>query len=306
MPDIFHTVGTAAAEWSTEQKKEGDYSVKLYVKDGRYDWAEVSIPVDVAMEDVTELSFWEYIESYSTGWDVNVVLGVDCDGDGFEADVAGWHVSPPGHDPDMLGDDSFVEMDGAKGTNPPTGTWQEIDALVTPQWWTPNEAGDGFASFYGDFASFLAWLDTSSDDSKIDKGDRVNAIKLVLGGSSNWRDETSFVDYAVVNGAVVLDEPGAEDAMALLEDLKAEIDELSDKDRVDLKKPAAKRKAALTHKVDEVIAKVGAEDYKVAIMKLKRDIRPKLDGKSRQTWATHPLTEILDKIDFIISILKTL
>lgn len=306
MPDTFYTVGTATAEWSTEQKKSGDYSVKLYVEDGTQHWAEVSIPVDIVIEDIAELTFWEYIESYTTGWDVNVVLGVDCDGDGFEADVAGWHVPSPGHDPSKLGDDSFVEMDGTLGSNPPVEEWHEIDALGTAQWWTPNSTGDSFASFYGDFASFLDWLDTGSDDSRIDKDDTVKVIKLLIGGSSSWMGETAYVDYVILNDAVVLDEPGVEDAITLLEDLKAEINELSSQNGVDLKKPAAKRKATLMSKVNEVIAKVDAEDYKGAMMKLKKDIRPKLDGKSRQTWATHPLTELLEKIDFTIDMLKTL
>jgi len=203
----FYRVGDATAEWSTEQKCSGVYSVKLYVNDGTHDWAEVSIPVDIAIEEITSLSFCEYIDSYGiNGWDVNVVLGVDCDGDGFEADVAGWHVVSA-HNPTMLGDDSFVEMDGALGGSPSTGSWHVIDALSTSQWWTPDAAGTGFASFYSNFASFLAWLDTGSDDSRIDKGDRVKVIMLVIGGAGSWMDEIAYVDCVEINEAAILDDP---------------------------------------------------------------------------------------------------
>jgi len=93
------------------------------------------------------------------------------------------------------------------------------------------------------------------------------------------------------------------DPIALLEDLKDEIDELSDDD---LKKPAAKRKVALLNKVDEVIAKVDAEDYEGAIMKLKKDIRPKLDINAKQTWLVVPHPELLTKIDAVVEILEGL
>lgn len=200
-------MGDATAEWSTEQKCLGVYSVKLYVDDGTHDWAEVSIPVDIAIEEITSLSFCEYIDSYGiNGWDVNVVLGVDCDGDGFEANVAEWHVVFP-HNPSMLGDDSFVEMDGALGGSPPTGDWHVIDAFSTSQWWTPDVAGTGFATFYNNFASFLAWLDTGSDDSRVDIGDRVKVLKLLIGGSLNWNDETAYVDCAIINSVTVLEDP---------------------------------------------------------------------------------------------------
>lgn len=232
----FETAGNGTAGWSTEQVHNGYYSAKLYVADGSQDWAGVKIPVDIAIEDIASLSFWEYIDLLDTsGWDVNVILGVDCDGDGvFESDVIDWHIGAGQHTAAALGDDSFVEMDGWGGLTGGTFTppvtyaglsgdvpWTSVNAYdgVTYGWWTPDAAGTGWAYFGSmasgplgpatDSTSFQAWLDGPNDDGRIDKGDRVKVVELVLGGSGSWANQAAFVDNITMNGVTYKLEPGS-------------------------------------------------------------------------------------------------
>lgn len=200
----FAKVGTAIAELSTEQTHSPNYSAKFCVANGVADWAEVSIPVDIALKDIAELKFWEYIRSYtSNGYSVNVLLGVDCDSDGvFEADVPAWHQGATSHTLVVLGSDAFVEMDGISG-NPTTGIWTETEALGVAQWWAPNTTGAGFCSYYGNFAGFLTFLDGVGNDCIIQNSNaRVLCVKFLIGGSGSWMDETAYVDDITINGAV--------------------------------------------------------------------------------------------------------
>jgi len=208
----------ATAEWTQAEKHRGLYSAELYVYDGSVDWAGADIPVDIAIEDIYELKFWEKVDLLdASGWDVNIILGVDCDGDGvFESNLADWHIGPGQHTAQALGDDSFVEMDGMYGViGYPPGlaadlSWTEVDAYNAPRmgwaWWTPKADGTGFAYFgtmtSGGLDDFQAWLDGCTDDGRIDKGDRVKVIKLVIGGSGSWKDEIAYVDEIKMNGVV--------------------------------------------------------------------------------------------------------
>jgi len=227
----FETVGDANASWTTDESHSGCQSARLYVKDGVTDWAQVDIEVDIAIEDISELKFWEKIDLLGAkGWDVNVILGVDADGDGvFRADLPAWHQGPTSHTAAPLAGDSFVEMDGWIGMTGeqlvwPSGNawgglsmdwdWTQINAYdgATYGWWTPNVAGTATAYFghitsgpFGpdtDPSSFLAWLDGPKDDSAIDKGDRVKLVKFVIGGSPSWNDETAYVDEVTINGVL--------------------------------------------------------------------------------------------------------
>ena len=215
----LNAVGSATAEISTATYVSPNNSVKLYVKDGSVDWAEVSIPVDIALKDINELSFWERVTSYTTsGWDVNVVLGIDLDGDDvFEADVAGWHVTDS-HNATLLGGDSFIEMDGALGKlGAPLG-WTQVNALTTAQWWTPNSTGDGLSgsgygftvppALYCSFADLLTRIGNVTWDTNIPNTTvKVKCVKLLIGGSGSWMDETAYIDDVIINGVTYDFEP---------------------------------------------------------------------------------------------------
>lgn len=202
----LQTVGNATAEYSTEQAYSLDYSVKLYVENGEVDWAEVSIPVDIAIEEIYDLSFWEYIDSYSTKGNVaNVNLGIDCDGDGFEADVAAWHLT---HDPEVLGNDTFLVLERTEcyGTwAPGKGTWNEVDLLGTLNAWSVKVDGVSWQ----DGANSLTEVVENLPYGRIESDDRVKVIQIVIGGSGNWLDETAYVDDITINGVLYDLEPSA-------------------------------------------------------------------------------------------------
>lgn len=213
----LNAVGDGTAQISTATAHSPTHSARLYVKDGSVDWAEVSIPVDIALKDITELKFWEYIASYApNGWSVNVALGIDADGDSvFEADVAEWHVGSNAWTLAALNGDTFVEMDGVSG-NPATGSWSETDALSVAQWWTPDNSGAGFAksdaypwTFYGSLADFVGLFlpDTNQTSLITDADARVLCVKLLIGGSGSWMDETAYVDDVTINGVTYDFEP---------------------------------------------------------------------------------------------------
>jgi len=210
--DIY-SVG-AAPDFATSSKVYAVVSrgaSLLYVANGVTDWAEVTIPVDIPLKDINELKFWEYIESYNpNGYSVNVLLGIDVDGDGvFAADLPAWHQGATMHTVAVLNGDSFVQMDGAT-SNPATGVWTDTDALSIGQWWTPkNEYSLTFAgsdttapSFYGSLADLVTKLipDPTQTSLIIDAEARVLCVKFVIGGSGSWMDETAYVDNATING----------------------------------------------------------------------------------------------------------
>ncbi|MBA7537332.1 hypothetical protein ES705_29599 [subsurface metagenome] len=195
-------VGDSTAEWTNEHAYSGSYSVKLYVMDGVSDWAQVSIPVDIAIESFTALSFYEYIDDYNpNGWTVQVILGIDADDNGiFEADLPAWHQGPDSHTTIPLNGDTFIEFELRRGSNPPKDIWTERIALEDFVVWFPIADGTRVNWFYKPYTEFLAFLDTTADDSAIDKGMRVKEIILQIGGAGSWMDETVYVDDIKVNG----------------------------------------------------------------------------------------------------------
>jgi parallel beta-helix repeat protein len=186
------------------------YGNTLHVADGATQWAEISIPVDIPLSEISELTFWQMIKSYgASGWDVNVILGIDANNDGaFTADVAGWHIGSNAWTLTALNGDTFIEMDGP-AKDPTTNVWKEINALTTAQWWTPDQSGAGFAksdtypwTFYGTFADLInVFIPDSTQTSLIpDASVHVKVIMLVIGGSGSWVDETAYLGSLTING----------------------------------------------------------------------------------------------------------
>jgi len=187
--ETFQTIGNGTAEWSNIENHSAPYSARLYVPNGAVDIAAVEYEVDIALEDITELSFWQKI---SNTYGVNVILGIDTDGDGvYEAQDKPWHFS---HNPADLGDDSFISMDGM---NPSTGSWEEVDTTGISQWWTPNNAGDGFCAEFG--WNYLSDIQSTAK-CRVEPTDRVKVIRLVIGGSGAWMNKVAFVDDINING----------------------------------------------------------------------------------------------------------
>lgn len=156
--------------------------ILLYVEDGTKKISHVTYVLDepIALEDLTELMFFQELV-YGTGsFGANVILGIDVDGDGYEANDLAWHIGDTVHNPAVLGDDTFIEMDGV-----PLSV-AKVDALSVSQWWTPNAAGDGFGgdpSYYGSLQGI-----TGTGNTRITSESMVRLIRLVLGGSGSWMD----------------------------------------------------------------------------------------------------------------------
>ncbi len=196
IPEEFQIIGDGTAEWTDLESYIGDYSARLYVIDGTRDIAAVEFDVDIALEDITDLSFWQKI---ANTYGVNIILGIDADGDGvYESQDKPWHFS---HNPVDLGDDSFIEMDGLAGSS---GNWEEVDTLDISRWWTPNNAGDGFCPEFG--WNYLSGIQSSSK-CRIDPKDHVKVIRLLIGGSGTWMDKVAFVDDITLNEKIIKLEP---------------------------------------------------------------------------------------------------
>jgi len=187
----FQTIGNGTAEWTDLEKYFGDYSAKLYVLDGGTDIAAIEYNVDIPLNEITALSFWQKIQN---SYGVNVILGIDVDGDGiYEAQDKPWHFSHAASD---LGDDSFVEMDGMANSS---GNWENVNTLAISQWWTPDNAGTGFCTEFG--WNYLSDIQSSAK-CRIEPTDHVKVIRLLIGGSGTWMDKTAYVDDITLNGTI--------------------------------------------------------------------------------------------------------
>jgi hypothetical protein len=157
----------------------------LFVENGASQMNHLSYALDepVALNEITELSFFQELVHGDGGFGANVILGVDSDDDGaYEADDLGWHLSPTTHDPAVLGDDTFVEMDAINPSN------TMVDAPGVTQWWSPNVAGTGFPTGGAECYNTLKTLVTDCADVRFGGTDKVHVIRFVLGGSSSWND----------------------------------------------------------------------------------------------------------------------
>ena len=157
-----------------------------YVEDGTQEIAHLTYTLDqpVALENLTELRFFQELVHGSGAYGFNVILGVNANGATYTADDMAWHLGATQHSAAVLGTDTFLEMDGA-----PSDQFI-VDAPDVPQWWTPNAAGTGFAGG-GTDPDCYATLETVVNDCtdvRFEPTDKVHVIRLILGGSGSWND----------------------------------------------------------------------------------------------------------------------
>jgi hypothetical protein len=164
----------------------------LYVENGAAEIAHLTFRVrkPVALEDFDLTFFQELV--YGTGsFGANVILGIDANEDGrYRADDLGWHDGLSGA---KLRNDTFVELDGLAPTE------VKVDAPNVPQWYTPNQAGDGFAQGTSCYAT-LADLASCDGGIRFDANDKVHVVRILLGGSSSWNDIAVRVTAPFVAG----------------------------------------------------------------------------------------------------------
>ena len=177
----------------------------LCVGDGTKDWAEVSIPVDIALQDITQLSFWKKVVSYgASGWNPNVYLCVDANGNGvFESDVAGYHRSTVGGATPEAAAAKYVAPDAFIALETPVGlTAYDLDFALVPAFSMSAWAVDANGEVSYDYGAGLAQFATNSFG-EINPTDRVKFIKIVIGGSGNWMDEVAYVKDISLNGGLL-------------------------------------------------------------------------------------------------------
>ncbi len=188
----------ATTEW-TDEIEPGNYSVKLYVGDGGVNMAAVVFEVDIALQDINILSFRKWVAAYgSSGWNPSVILGIDADGDGqYEAtDDLGWHFT---HDPSDLGDDAFIEGEFPVGLTATDTDWVTVDAITEMKWWGADASGNVYPTAgYAALNAADGFQEISAGI--IDPTDHVKVVKIIIGGSGSWMNETAYVDDFVVAG----------------------------------------------------------------------------------------------------------
>jgi len=261
---------------------------------------------------------------------------------GYDESCCMYEVAPYIYAAYVLGDTTWADEVAVACTT--AGDSPDLVEMLDGETWDPGLAGALLfalqkldpSAYAADIAVLTDWLKATQnpDGSWSDAGgytyqDTAWAIKG-LAAVEEWEAAIDGADYLVstqttdsgihkIGGYWYFSLYGymvwvdAEDAQGLaqlsfnpifrLEDLKTEINALTSGD---LKPPVADRKVALIDKINEVIAKIVAGDYMGAIMKLEKDIKPKLDGVSKQTWAMYPLEDLLEKIDAVVGILKGL
>jgi len=204
-PITLSSIGDGTAEWSAKMKTSGYYSAKLCVEDGAKDWAEVSIPVDIPLNQINQLTFLKKVvsgtcswnpDAYPCGWNPNVILAIDADGDGdFDGDLPSYHFQG------SLGSDAFIEGEFPTGLTEYDTDFEFINAIEEMAWWGADEDGI-LDALYGSLETFQtqSW-------GKIDPTDHVKYIKIVIGGTGSWTAETAYVDDVTINEETVDLEP---------------------------------------------------------------------------------------------------
>ena len=163
----------------------------LCVSNGTTEWAEVSIPVDIALEDITQLSFLKKVvqgycgwsTAYPSGWNPNVILAIDADNDGdFDGDLLGYHFGTG------IKSDAFVEGECPVGLTAYDTDFVLLGAISEMAWWGADVNGLLVDAPYGPLSGFQtqSW-------GEINPTDHVKFIKIVIGGSGSWMDERAYV-----------------------------------------------------------------------------------------------------------------
>ncbi|MGH3317577.1 MAG: hypothetical protein ACRDO0_15675 [Nocardioidaceae bacterium] len=183
----------------------------LYVEDGarQMDSITYELKDPIKFEDL-DLTFFQELAEGSptqTRFGANVILGVDANDDGkYEAKDLEYHVGDIPLDPSLLNGDTFVEMDAL----PPEQF--QITAQDVPQWYTPGEgnaAPNPFATDAGceynqtlvDFVNNCA-ASVGDNGPRFDADDKIEVIRLVLGGTGSWNNSGFRLTTRSIGGEV--------------------------------------------------------------------------------------------------------
>ena len=195
----LETHGAGTAQWSDDGDPcSGEYWWKLYVPDGTADMAAVAFDCDIALEDITTLTFYKKVTSYgASGWNPSVILLIDADGDGLEfgiSEAMEWHFT---HSGTLLGDDAFVECESPTGLSAFDTICIQLDAFAMSAW---GADASGFLYGTGGYPAGLAGFQSGGPYGAIDPTDKVLMVAIVIGGAGSWMNETADIDDVVIAG----------------------------------------------------------------------------------------------------------
>ena len=196
----FATISGGTAIWTTEKAYRGSYSAKLTVIDGTNDVGVVEIQVDIPLNQIGSLTFWKYVDqgwtawAPYTGWNPNILLGIDNDGDGvYRAEDFAWKFSYPSYNPGLLHGDSFIQGEAPIGLTSLDTNWKQINAFAYA-WYSPKIDGLGYGDHYGPLSDYQ----TTSIEG-INPSAHVKVIKIYIGEASSWMNEVAYVDVVIMN-----------------------------------------------------------------------------------------------------------
>jgi len=298
--------GTGFAYLSTEQYYSYNTAVKMGTIVGS-DRGAIVFSGGPQLSEIYALSYWTYTHQAGTFGQLTAWVAIYLHTEPGKT-FAEWVTDYLAGSPNVY----YIQAEPyyAKSANPQLDNWEKWDTFdaTYPLKWVglespdyPHEAPTLADYIDGDAVYFLTPYHGYQSFASREYGSLyIVAIKIRVGWGVPWVNTLAYVDDVTINDYF---ENFGVDAIAALEDLKTEINDLPAND---FKPPAADRKAALIDKINDVIAKIDAGDYKGAIMKLNMDIRPKLDASAKQTWLVEPHTELLAKIDTVVGILEGL
>jgi hypothetical protein len=191
------------ARWSRSDSVQGNFSIELRVNKGEKRAVAVGLPVNVALDAITSLTFWRRATAFTAGWSPVVLLGLDLTGDTrYRARDLRWEFSSPGYEPALLRGDTFIQCEAAGPLAGPDGAFVQVNVLTDYNCYHPAPSGIGYAGHYGPLSDYQA-----AQIDNIPPGATVRMIKIIAGGSPNWQNFRALVDVVEVNGVQLLDEP---------------------------------------------------------------------------------------------------
>ena len=272
-------IGDGKAEWTREVAHSGSYSVKLTIPDGATSstWAIIKVSYGTTLSTLGQYSSYLYSNAKHHP---RFAIYLDKTGDGRVDNL-------------LLSD--YLELEGGKWTVGTGGLrWGWTETPYPPyKYGEPWQPYDYWQSLYGD-ATVL----------------NVAVVLEYWAVEPDALGEPLYVDDIIINEITYDLEPEPEDAKALLEDLKAEVEELPneafikyDPTEPDTLGDIEDIKGDFADKSDNVIENIVDEDpnYNKALEKLE-ELKDMLYEQITEPYRG----DLLDKIDLIRSILETL
>jgi len=290
----FEQIGAGTAQTTTEQSFSGAESIKLFVADGAQDVAAVSIPVDVALDQVTSLSFWKKVTQFTNGWNPSVRLGIDLNDNGYSDQDFQWIFfnGVPENRASILEGDTFITCEAPTGLTSPDTGFAQVNVLGEYKCWGPDATGTTFGSHYGPLSDYA-----SNSIDGIPTNAKVKLIKIYVGENpASWNNLTAFIDSLELNGNVIISAPVTIGTEKGFNTIQSAIDVISSSDTINV--------AAGTYDEQVVINKVltlqGAGDTTI--------IKPSSAGKLTSFYTIGTQTDALwngKKLASIISVINT-